>query len=72
MAKKQSSFEVEPEEMVKVIRPLREDGWFCYEEYEIPLSVLVQKGERKSKSLPELFYVFQDQVNQKIRSFFDL
>lgn len=63
--------ESKPDEMVRVIRPHREDGWFSYTEYEIPLSVLEEQTVI-SKIQPDLFPQMKDQLVWKIRDIFGI
>lgn len=60
------------EVLVKVIYPHKEEGWFCFTEYEIPLSMLQNYGKVISKTNPDIFAIFKDQVTYKIRDLFGL
>jgi hypothetical protein len=69
MAKDQKTKKIE---MVKIIHPHREEGWFVFTEYEIPLNILEEHGVVLSKTNPDIFAIFKDQVIWKIRDIFGL
>ena len=69
MAKNQKS---EPPKLVRVVYPHKEEGWFCFSEYEIDEAVLLSEGKLLSKTNPDIFAIFKDQVMWKIRDIFGL
>ena len=59
-------------ETVRVLRPHREEGWFCFTEYELPLELLEKEGKVLNKTNPDIFSVFKDQVIEKLRNIFQI
>lgn len=72
MSKDQKNQRAPQSELVSVILPKREEGWFCFTEYQIPLSVLEKEGKVLTKSTPDLFAIFKDQMIWKVRDLFNL
>jgi len=60
------------ETYVRVIMPHKKEGWFCFTEFEIPLSVLESKSKVVSVSDPDVFAIFKDQVTCRLRSIFGI
>ena len=58
-----------PEQLVKVLRLIREGSAYGYEVYEVPESVL---GEAVEKSLPDIFAIFVNTFIKKSRDMFGI
>lgn len=72
MSKETKSPKAPQSELVSVILPQRSEGWFCFTEYQIPLAVLEKEGKLVSKTNPDLFAIFKDQMIWKVRDLFNL
>lgn len=70
MAKKEQLKAEEPEKTVKLLGFTKKEGWFVFEEYEVPVSSL--EGKKTFSSEPDIFPIFKDQVINKIRDFYGL
>lgn len=57
---------------VRVIRPFRKEGWFCYQEIEIPLDLLEKEGKVVEETEPDIFQIFADQVTRTTRRIFNI
>jgi hypothetical protein len=68
MAKNKS----EPSKMVRVVFPHKEEGWYVFSEYEIDESVLKEQGTLISKTNPDIFAIFKDQLLWKVRDILGL
>jgi hypothetical protein len=55
-----------------VIYPHKEEGWFCFSEYELPFEVLKEHGKLTAKTNPDIFAIFKDQVTLKVRDILGL
>jgi hypothetical protein len=58
--------------MVRVVFPHKEEGWYVFSEYEIDESVLKEQGTLISKTNPDIFAIFKDQLLWKVRDILGL
>lgn len=61
-----------PEEKIKLLAFTKAEGWFVMEEYELPKSVIEKYGKLVSKTQPDIFAIFKEQVISKIRDFYGI
>jgi hypothetical protein len=71
MAKIRVRTELESDKKIKIIVPVKEDGWFAFKIVEIQESAL-NDGEVLHKSNPDLFQFFLDQVTREIKKIFEI
>jgi hypothetical protein len=50
----------------------REEGWFIFKEIEIDESILEHQGKVLSKTNPDIFPIFKDQLIIKAREIFGI
>lgn len=72
MAKKMEPLKEHQSNLVKVIKPHREEGWFVFTEYEIDEEILETHGKVIHKTNPDIFAIFKDQLVNRILSIFEL
>lgn len=59
------------QEIVKVIRLIKQGGGYGYEEIEIPLDTL-KSGKVISKSEPDIYAIFVNQLTKLTRDIFEI
>jgi hypothetical protein len=57
---------------VKILLLDREEGWFIFKEIEIDESILEHQGKVLSKTNPDIFPIFKDQLIIKAREIFGI
>ena len=57
---------------VRILRPHREEGWFCLSEYEIPVDLLEKEGKLVDKTNPDIWSVFENHFIDKARKIFQI
>lgn len=60
------------QETVRIVLPHKEEGWFCFTEYELPKDILESEGKVISKTNPDIFSVFTGQLIEKARNIFGI